>query len=85
MTDRTNSRREAARRRKRRSLLTAVIVLSVILAALVGYIVLVPRDAGTITLEVGTFLPQAGDFLEGAEFVSDISGISTAVPGEHSL
>ena len=85
MTDRTNSRREAAQRRKRRSLLTAVIVLSVILAALVGYIVLVPQDAGTITLEVGTSLPQAGDFLEGAEFVSDISGISTAVPGEHSL
>ena len=85
MTDRAHSRAAAARRRKRRSLLTAVIVLSVILAALVGYITLVPKDAGTLTLEVGSPLPQAADFLEGAEFAKDVSGISMTVPGEYSL
>ena len=85
MTDRAHSRAAAARRRKRRSLLTAVIVLSVVLAALVGYITLVPKDAGTLTLEVGSPLPQAADFLEGAAFTKDISGISMTVPGEYSL
>lgn len=86
MTENTNPRRRPSRRKNRRTgLRAAIVVLSVILALLLGWIFLMPKDAGEITIEAGASLPQAGDFLEGAEFVSDISGISTAVPGEHSL
>ena len=71
MTENTNPRRRPSRRKNRRTgLRAAIVVLSVILALLLGWIFLMPKDAGEITIEAGASLPQAGDFLQGAEYPS---------------
>lgn len=86
MTENTNPRRRPSRRKNRRTgLRAAIVVLSVILALLLGWIFLMPKDAGEITIEAGASLPQAGDFLQGAEYAEDISGMNAAVPGSYAL
>lgn len=86
MTEKTNPRRRHPRRKNRRSgLLTVIAVLSLILAVLLGWLFLIPKNAGELVLEVGSPLPQAGDFLQGAAFAEDITAISTAVPGQHTV
>lgn len=86
MTENTNPRRRPSRRKNRRTgLRAAIVVLSVILALLLGWIFLMPKDAGEITIEAGASLPQAGDFLQGAEYTEDISGMNAAVPGSYAL
>ena len=86
MTENTNPRRRPSRRKNRRTgLRAAIVVLSVILALLLGWIFLMPKDAGEITIEAGASLAQAGDFLQGAEYTEDISGMNAAVPGSYAL
>ena len=86
MTENTNPRRRPSRRKNRRTgLRAAIVVLSVILALLLGWIFLMPKDAGEITIEAGASLPQAGDFLQGGEYTEDISGMNAAVPGSYAL
>ena len=86
MTENTNPRRRPSRRKNRRTgLRAAIVVLSVILALLLGWIFLMSKDAGEITIEAGASLPQAGDFLQGAEYTEDISGMNAAVPGSYAL
>ena len=85
----TKRRKTRKKNTGRRFLITAVILLSVVLLALIGWLMALQQPGPELTLEAGSPLPQVSDFLPDAGsdacFVDDVSGIDMNIPGQHTL
>ena len=86
MSERRKTRKKST---GRTFLIAAVIILSLVLLALIGWLIALQQPGPALTLEAGSPLPQVSDFLpkagDGAVFVGDLSGVDMDVPGQYTL
>lgn len=86
MSERRKTRKKSA---GRTVLIAAVIILSLLLLAVIGWLVALQQPGPQLSLEAGSPLPRVEDFLpnagDGAAFVGDLSGVDMTVPGQYTL